>query len=193
MRIARIALIGIWAALCSSAALADPIQFVINKEKSSLKFVAMQNGAPVSGSFATFDADILFDYDYLDKCKIKATVDTGSVSISNKDAEQYVTTPDWLSVKAFPKASFESTKVEKIPSTWDYYTEGKLTLRDKTVPITMNFQIEDHEELAIVQGFFTINRSDFGVGQGEWAKDDVVKNQVRVEFRIVADKKKSTK
>ncbi|MGE0754585.1 MAG: YceI family protein [Alphaproteobacteria bacterium] len=180
------------AALCvgvSCPASADPVRFVVNKEKSFLKFVAMQNNAPVTGKFTEFDADIVFDYDMLDKSRIVVTVATGSLETSTKETRQTVTQHEWLAVEKFPKATFHTTKISKIPSTWDYYAEGELTLKGKTAPIQMNFQIEDFEDMAIAEGSATIKRSDYAVGEGEWAKDDVVQNQVRVEFRIVADKK----
>ncbi len=76
-----------------------------------------------------------------------------------------------------------------MPNSDNYYVDGTLELRGKTMPATMNFQLQlADDKNAVATGYVTIKRSDYGVGQGDWAKDDVVKNEVRVEFRVVAEK-----
>lgn len=64
------------------------------------------------------------------------------------------------------------------------------TIRDKSVPVTLTFSAE---ELALnkqqVIGSTVIKRSTFGVGQGEWASTDEVKDEVTVKFKVVAVRK----
>jgi polyisoprenoid-binding protein YceI len=186
-------LIGLLAAsiiLLSHAAFAAFPAYTLVKDKSSLKFYAIQNGAPVAGAFKNFDADIRFDPDQPGRSSVTVEVDMTSITSVNSDVEQNVKAPDWLSVAAFPKAIFKADKMTRMPSSQNYYARGQLSLRGVTKPVVLNFTL-DHldDKRAIVTGFATIPRSDFGVGQGSWAKDDVVKNEVRVEFRIVADRK----
>lgn len=160
------------------------------KEKSNLKFYAIQNGAPVEGKFKDFTTDIHFDPEHLDESAITVEVDTGSVEVASADVMQTIKTADWLSSEAFPKAVFKSKKITRMPMSDNYYGDGELTLRGKTLPVTLNFQMEYMQgNNAIAKGYVTLRRTDYGVGQGEWAKDDVIKNEVRVEFRIAAEKK----
>ena len=157
--------------------------------KSFLKFFAIQNGAPVAGAFKDFTADIHFDHDQLSKSGITVEVDTGSVTAASSDVQDNLKNPDWLSVAQFPKAVFKCTKLTRFPNSENYYADGQLSLRGKMVPVVLNFQMEhldDHR--AVVTGYITLHRRDFGIGQGQWAKDDVVKDEVRVEFRVVAEK-----
>lgn len=172
-----------------SSAHADVPAWQVVKEKSFIKFFAIQNNAPVEGRFSDFTADIRFDADHLDQSHIGIEVATGSVSVANDDVEKTVVLPDWLSVDAFPKAVFKSEKINRTPMTNDYFVEGDLTLRGKTAPVTLNFTLKQTGNVAIATGFVTLRRNAFGVGQGEWQKDDVIKNEVRVEFRIFAEKK----
>jgi polyisoprenoid-binding protein YceI len=176
--------------LFAGAALADVPSYSVIKEKSYLKFFAIQNGAPVEGKFDDFTADIKFDPEHLDQSSIHVEVATGSVSAADGDIVQNLKMPEWLSVAAFPKAVFACKKLTRMPNSDNYYAEGSLKLRDKTVPVMLNFQMEHFDaSSAVAKGSITLHRKDFGVGQGEWAKDDVVKDEVRVEFRIAADKK----
>ncbi len=184
----RFALVCFLGAVVAGNALAEPVKFNLIKDKSHLKFVAMQNNAPVGGRFADFDTEINFDFTRAESGKIKATVKTGSVATDYEEVEKNLKLPEWLATEAFPEAKFETTKITQIPNTMDYYAEGNLTIRDKTVPVMLNFQIKQYDDTAIAEGYATVKRNDFGVGQGEWVKTDTIKNEVRVEFRIVAKK-----
>lgn len=175
--------------LYAFAAHADLPAYTLVRQKSFIKFFAIQNNAPVKGKFEDFSADIRFDPERLDQSSIRVEVKISSITAANDEVVSTVKLPEWLSAQAFPTAVFRSRKIWRMPSTDNYYGDGELTLRGKTVPVTLNFMIERmDEEGAIAGGYVTLRRGDFGVGQGQWAKDDVVKNEVRVEFRVVAEK-----
>lgn len=167
---------------------AEVPSYAVVKEKSALKFFAIQNGAPLEGRFEKFTIDIRFDADQLDKSVIKAEVETGSIITKNDDVSKNIRLPEWLSVEAFPKATFVSKALKRTPLTDDYYAEGDMTIRGKTVPVMLNFSLKQVSTTAIATGYITLKRSAFGVGQGQWAKDDVIHDGVRVEFRVVAER-----
>ncbi len=176
--------------LIVAQARADVPSYAVVKEKSFLKFSAIQNSAPVQGKFSDFTAEIKFDPEHLDESSIKVEVALASVSVASEEVQSNIKMPDWLSVDAFPKAVFNCKQFTRMPTSNNYYANGQLTLRGKTVPVVLNFQMEHFDEKnAVATGYVTVRRSDFGVGQGEWARDDVVKNEVRIEFRIAAEKK----
>jgi len=179
-------------ALCfgSSAWGADMPAYTLVKEKSFVKFIAIQNSAPLAGEFKDFTADIRFDSDMLAKSSITAEVNIGSVSVANGDVQKNITLPEWLSAMAFPKAKFASKKITRTPRTDDYFAEGELTLKGKTMPVTLQFNLQQVDNTAIAKGYITLSRSDFAIGEGQWAKDDVIGNVVRIELRIVATKSK---
>lgn len=169
--------------------LADVPAYKLVNEKSSLKFIAINNGAPVEGQFKKFSADIKFDPSKMDESKIIVEVETGSVFANYEEVAKNLLTKDWLATADFPKAVFTSKTISRMPNSDNYYVDGTLELRGKTMPATMNFQLQlADDKNAVATGYVTIKRSDYGVGQGDWAKDDVVKNEVRVEFRVVAEK-----
>jgi len=97
-------------------------------------------------------------------------------------------TSDWFNAKVFPKAEFKSKQIEKTGDN-QYNAKGTLTIRDKSVPVTLNFSAEYNESKGSVVGSTVIKRSDFGVGQGEWAGTDEIKDDVTVSFKVAAIKK----
>ncbi len=175
--------------LLSAPAFAAADNYKMIKEKSSLKFFANNNNAPVEGQFKDFLADIKFDHEKPEDSKISVVVDIKSIAANADKLAETLLGKDWFSADVFPKAVFTSTKITRMPSSENYYGEGTLKIRDKTVPVNINFSLQFADaDNAIAKGYVTLRRNDFGIGQGSFAKDDALKNEVRVEFRVAAQK-----
>ncbi len=161
------------------------------KDKSTLKFTATQNNAPVDGAFSQFDGDITFDPEQLEHSHIYITVDMASLTLADAQTRETVAGTDWLDVGKHPKAVFKTlTGLSRMPGSNDYYAKGELELRGVKAPVTINFTVDFMDDTKVVaSGYVTLQRTDYGVGQGEWSRDDVIKKSVRVEFRITANKK----
>lgn len=156
----------------------------INLETSNLSFTATQNNAPAAGSFKSFTASVEFDKENLEKSKVKVIIDMRSVYADYEDLVLTLKMPEWFDVEKFPEATFESTKFSKSVN-GTYQAEGNLTIRDKTKPVIIDFTIKKYtEKELIIEGETTIKRTDFGIGQGEWASTDEVKDPVRIHFKL---------
>jgi len=157
--------------------------------ESTLTFTATQNGAPVTGKFTQFSGDINFDPNQLAESHVKIIVDVGSISDAYNQLSDTLKTSDWFNVKAFPKAIFQSSNFVKTGDK-TFQANGSLTLRDKTLPITLTFsQVEYSPTKAVMKGSTTIKRTLFGVGQGEWSDTKAVKDDVKVDFTVTGVKK----
>ena len=168
-----------------SQSYANPLKWKVNKEESSIKFVANYGGVPITGSFTQFDADIVFDVDKLEASAVKATIDTGTVTSDNADAAGSLPGKDWFASKDFPKAVFECKKFRKLDGR-KYEGEGSLTLKGKTVPVRIVFNLDIKDTDAIMRGKATLSRTAFSVGEGEWKNTEVVADNVTVEVKIAA-------
>jgi polyisoprenoid-binding protein YceI len=172
----------------ATVVIAAPSAWKIVPARSSLVFIATQNGAPVKGEFKKFSGDIHFDLDQLKDSKIKIVVDMNSVTSSFDDLTTTLQTPDWFNMKLFPEAVFESSDFTKLGAN-QYQAKGTLTIRDQSVPATLTFTAEQPtSDSALVKGSTTIKRTAFGVGQGEWASTSEIKDDVRVDFVVTAEK-----
>ena len=168
---------------------AEPVRYKLVNERSTLKFFAIKDKLPLQGRFSEFSGEATIDAEKRDILTLKAEVKTGSIVLEDATLLGNVKKPDWLSVDAFPTASFEAEKLNRVPGSSNYYGDGSMTIRGKKIPATINLLLEqDDDDKVIARGYFTLRRSQFGLGQGEWAKDDVLKDEVRVEFRVVAVK-----
>ncbi len=157
--------------------------------ESTLVFTGIQNNAPVSGKFTHFTGDIKFDPTALANSSVKIVVDIDSITASYKDLVDTLKTKDWFDVKSFPQAVFVSKQFQMTGGN-TYQVTGTLTVRDKTQPLTLNFQVtESSNNKAKVTGSTTIKRTAFGVGQGEWSGTNEVKDDVKVNFSLSVIKK----
>jgi len=175
--------------LCFSALVwaAAPTWQVVPAE-SKITFTATQNGSPLTGEFKSFTGDIQFDPADLTSSHVKIAVDIASVSTSYKEVADTLKTPDWFDVKLFPQAVFEASHFTKVADN-QYQADGSLKIRDKTVPVVLTFSLDKWTpQAALAKGSTTLKRTAFGVGKGDWAKTDAVKDDVKVDFILSAKK-----
>jgi polyisoprenoid-binding protein YceI len=170
-------------------AFAEVPAWEIIPNESSLTFTATQNGAPVTGTFTDFSGDINFDPAQLDKSNVKIVVNVGSISDAYNVLSDNLKSPDWFNTKMFPQAIFQSTSFIKTGDK-TYQAKGTLTLRGQTKPVVLNFTQQEYSQTkAKMVGNTTIQRSAFGVGQGEWSDTKAVKDEVQVNFTVSAIRK----
>jgi len=159
--------------------------------ESTLTFTATQNGSPVTGSFTKFSGDIHFDPNLLDKSTIRIVVDMNSVTTSYALVAQTLKMQDWFDVKDFPQAIFQANKLTKTGDN-TYQAAGTLTLRGKTEPIVLNFTTQNLDTpKAQAKGSTTIQRTVFGVGQGDWSTTKEIKDDVQINFQLTGTKQSS--
>ena len=115
--------------------------------------------------------------------------DMSSVSSSYSELSSSLLTPDWFNAILFPQAEFKTTQISNKGNN-TYEAVGTLKLRDKVAPVTLNFTTSDPSKSPVtVEGSTHFNRSTFGVGQGEWASTNEIKDEVTVNFKLLAKKK----
>lgn len=169
-------------------------EWSIVKDSSTLRFDAVQMGAPFEGSFKTFGGKIAFDPANLPASKVDMSIDMSSVEASSSDRNNYLPMPDWFNTDAFPEAHFVTTAITKGLDKNQYVAKGDLTIRNVTLPISMPFTLDITKsdsgvEIAKMNGEAVLNRLDYGVGQGEWKDTKSVENQVKIKVSLTAQKK----
>lgn len=178
--------------ICYSLVLAPALaeaslrQWVIVPAESKLSFTGTQNNSPVAGEFKTFNGDIQVDLEDLSTAKIAIDVEIDSLKTSYSELKNTLLSPDWFDSKQFPKARFVSTQLKKTGNE-AYEAKGTLTIRNKSASVTLHFTAQSpssNEE--VVVGKTQILRSVFNVGQGEWASTGEIKDDVSVQFKLVA-------
>jgi polyisoprenoid-binding protein YceI len=169
-------------ATASVAVLAAPR--TLDRQNSRIEFAVKQMGVEVSGRFERFDAQIDLDSSDPAASSATVTVDIASLTTGDADADEIALDKPWLDRAGFPKATFTSSSVRSTGSD-RFEAIGMLEIRGKSRGITVPFETREQADgSTLVTGGFSVRRSDFGIGGGEWNEGDLVANDVPVRFSL---------
>lgn len=177
------------AALSFAAAQAAPAKWAVDAAGSRLSFASKYAGDAFTGQFRRFTADIAFDPAQLPASKIVVAVDMSSVATGDSDRDETLPTGEWFDTKKFPRATFTSTAI-KAAGPGRYTATGNLNIKGVTRPATLNFGLKITGDKAESIGQLTLDRSQFGVGQGQFKAGDTVPLAVTVNTAIKATRVK---
>jgi polyisoprenoid-binding protein YceI len=180
--IIRTALFG-FAFVLSSPALAAT--WTVDPAASKLGFSGVQTDQPFSGTFKTWTGTIDFDPAKPEAAHVLITIDPGSAATGDTQRDEALPTDDWFAASKFPKATFEATGFTPKGGT-KFETTGKLTIRGLTKDVTLPFDLTIDGNTAHAVGSTKLVRTNFGVGQGDWATDQWVALDVTVNVDLTA-------
>ena len=160
----------------------------VQADKSAINFVYQQMGVKLDGKFRKFAARLNFDPAKPTEAKATFDVDLASVDTGAPEGDDEVAGKPWFNTKAFPTAQFVSGPVKALGGN-RYEVAGKLTIKGKTQDVIVPATFTAQGNTGVFDGAFTIRRADFSIGEGAWAKFDIVANDVQIKFRITATSK----
>ncbi len=167
-------------------ALKDPVAWTVAKS-STLGFSATWAGDAIEGQFKRWTADILFSPEALDRSKLTVSIDMSSAATGDDQRDASLPSGDFFDTADHPKAVFTATKFRKTGE-GKFIADGTLDLRGVKKPVSLPFSLKIDGDTATARGVTTLDRTAFGVGQGEWASTDQIGGKVKVSFAITAQK-----
>lgn len=173
----------------ASAFSAQAVEYTqVQADKSAINFVYKQMGVAVDGKFKKFASQLTFDPAKPSAAKATFDVDLASVDTGAPEGDQEVAGKPWFNTKAFPTARFVSGTVKPLGGN-KYEVAGQLSIKGKTQDVVVPATFTAQGNSGVFDGSFTIRRADFTIGEGSWAKFDIVANDVLIKFRITASSK----
>ena len=172
------------------AAVSEAPAWAIDADNSYAEFTVTVQGGPFTGRFTGMKGHIAFDPANLPGSSAAVTVSIATAASGSAERDDSLRQPPWLAVDLFPESRFVTDRIEADGEN-RYIAHGRLTMRDITqpveVPFTLDLSTDDvGNKVAKMDGAFTINRLDFGVGQAEWSATDMVANAVNVSVSVTA-------
>lgn len=150
-----------------------------------LGFTARWNGEAITGRFDRWRATIRFSPDELAKSQIRVTVDLASADTGDGQRDDSLKSSDFFDTGAHPSAVFTARDLRHLGGE-RYEARGTLDLRGVSKPATLRFALKIDGNKARVSGTARIDRTAFGVGQGEWAATDAIAAGVDIAFSFTA-------
>ncbi len=167
---------------------AAPYQAIV-PTKSSVTFSYKQMGVAIDGRFKKFAAQVNFDPAKADAGKASFEVELASVDAGSSEADDEVVTKSWFNAAAFPKATFVAKQFKQTAPN-QYEVSGTLSIKGQTRDVKFPMKHTAQGKDGVLTGGFTLKRGDFNIGEGMWAKFDVVANDIQVNFSLTASQGK---
>ncbi|WP_254512652.1 YceI family protein [Anatilimnocola floriformis] len=159
----------------------------ISAANSKIAFVGTHSGDkpdPRVGGFGKFTGKVTVDSTGK-LTGVTADIDATSIFTAIPKLTDHLKTADFLEVREYPTAKFESTKVTPGKEGTATVT-GKLTLHGKTQEISFPVTYSMSAEGLSLKSDFTINRGEFGMTYGAGKVDDKVSLSVVVGEKTTA-------
>jgi len=167
---------------------ASAAAWVIDREASSIGFVATQNGNEFEGTFGRWDASIALDLDDpAAEGALFARIDLASADAGNTERNGSLPTKDWFHVAMFPVSEFTSSTIT-VTGEGTFEAQGQLSIKGIRKDVVMPFTVlVDETGRAIADGSVLLDRSDFNVGEGQFATGEWVGLEVEVLLHMEAE------
>jgi polyisoprenoid-binding protein YceI len=170
---------------------ADPVH-------STVMYTVKHMVTPMIGVFKKYNIELTWDAAKPLEGSISATLDASSVVMGMDKLEGHLQSGDFFDTANHPEWSFKSTSIakgKKSKAGAGYIANGKLTVRGVTKDVAIPFTFlgvaeSPYGKKAGFSAEFSINRLDYGVGQGDWAGTAVVANEVKINVMLEMNAKK---
>ena len=169
-----------------------PVQaatWVLAPAESVVTFQYHYGSDPYEGQFTNVEATFEFDPMRPGSCDFQVTIHIEDIAIDSPEVLDYLLDFELFDVDQFPTATFkaESCSLDSLNA---FTSDGTLTIRDQTNPLSFPFTF-DIETIDGQVGFHltsevTIQRLDYGVGQGYWANTAEIPNDVTIKVDVYA-------
>ncbi|MEO1329489.1 MAG: YceI family protein [Pseudomonadota bacterium] len=160
---------------------------VIHAE-SEIAFRGENSGSPFEGSFKTWTAEITFDPGALDASRVRVEIDAGSARTGDAQIDATLPEKDWLDAAAHPTAVFEADRFRRGDGEGRYIAEGALTLRGRTEPFELPFELSIDGDRARMTASATIDRLAFGIGEAADASGAWVSREIPLAVSVTAER-----
>jgi polyisoprenoid-binding protein YceI len=177
----------LFAAVCVLAQTAAAKQWSIDKQHSNFYFDVRHTFATVRGQFEDFSGNVAFDADTKRVESVEFTVRVASVNTQITKRDNHLRSDEFFHAKRYPRMTFTSSQVEHRGGD-RYMAEGELTIKSVTKEVAIPFTflgmrdnpLQQGQKVAGFETEFSLNRLEYDVGTGKFAKMGVVEETVNV-------------
>jgi polyisoprenoid-binding protein YceI len=170
----------LWVVYAGAAAAAE---WRMDRTASLLSFQVSYQGSPAPGSFTQFGTQMRFDEAHPESGKLNVTVKMTSVDMGSADINEAIRGTEWLDLGKYAEAEFTSAAIKRV-AVDRYIADGTLRLKGMQRAVQVPFTWMRAGNAARMKGEVTLDRTDFGIGSGEWAAADPIAHAVKVRFDV---------
>ncbi len=157
----------------------------VNRTASQISFTYQQLGQRVYGTFGEFEGTLRFDTQRPEAGHALLKIQLASIDAGSADANHELQRAAWFDTATYPVGVYESIGVTALGDN-RFKISGNLTIKGTTRPVTVDVVLKEQGGIGVFDGEFILKRGDFRIGEGEWAGNSVVSNDINIKFKMVA-------
>jgi polyisoprenoid-binding protein YceI len=131
-----------------------------------------------SGGFKDLKGTIVFDDQNPAASKFNVTVEVASINTGNGLQNKHAKSDEWFDAAKYPQIRYTSQKIVKTGN--GYQVTGDLEMHGVKKPVAIPFTFQKTAKGAVFAGSWTVNRSDFKIGQPGGEVPEPVKIEISV-------------
>ncbi|MEL6979712.1 MAG: YceI family protein [Pseudomonadota bacterium] len=177
-------------ALASEAA--APL-WTVAPEASEISFSGTQLGAPFSGAFARWRAEIRFDPEALEESAVRVEIETASAATGDIQVDGALPGADFFDSAAHPLAVFEASVFanadaapEAAAGETAYRAEGTVTIKGVSAPVAFPFTLAIEDDQAVMRGALSLDRIAYELGLQADAAAAIISREIEVSLEVTA-------
>lgn len=137
-----------------------PNALTIDTQSAKVLFEVKKLGLlKIKGSITDFTGEVRFEEDALDKANFDVCVSPSTIDTGNAKRDEHLKSQDFFHVNKHPKICFQSTFIES--NSKGYQAIGILSMVGVSKEVSIPFSLENE----VFKGKFSLNRSDFNLGE----------------------------
>lgn len=163
--------------------------YTARSDASQVGFTLRHFANKASGNFDRFGGTLNFEKSNPEASQVTFSVDVNSVDTANSERDEHLRNKDYFDTTTYPKMTFESKAFKKVGKD-KYMVTGPLTIKGHSKNISVPVTLERSqtlwatgEEALTFQCQFTIDRTEFGVGEASSLLGSEVTIDLNLEFR----------
>ena len=198
MSVLGVFLLGSVAAAQDAAPPARPPTWNVDRSHSQVGFVVRHFFTPVRGKFDSVDVALQLDPADPTTASVEVRIAVASVNTGRDRRDNDLRSPNFFDAPTYPAITFKSSAV-RVTGPDEYVAVGTLTIKDVSKEVELPIRFLGRQEMPTrdggtreVAGFeagLIIDRREFGVGTGDWARTNVVGGDVKIEITIEAGRR----
>jgi len=174
------------AVLLGVCASAQAVEYTdVNRTASQISFTYQQLGQSVYGTFGDFEGTLSFDTQKPEAGHALLKIQLASIDAGSPDANDELQRASWFDTATYPVGVYESTAVTPLGGN-RFKISGNLTIKGTTRQVEVDVVLKEQDGIGVFDGKFILKRSDFKIGEGEWAGNSVVSDGIDIKFKMVA-------
>ncbi|WP_297801343.1 YceI family protein [uncultured Brevundimonas sp.] len=161
--------------------------WTVDAAASSITFSGTHSGAPFTGKFNDWTADIRFDPNDLAGSTAIVTVRTASAETGDATKDGALKGAEWFNPAQFPEARFVANEFVALGGN-RYEARGTLRIKSTSRSVTLPFTFDEASGTATVSGKVSVDRTELDLGMVSDAAAGWVSKMIEVEISVRAKK-----